>query len=175
MRSPDVTQLEKFLGERKERFGDVRNVILCTGDSSEVQALVKTFPGVNVTNVTKNQWDIQERPYPRDIDMVLACNVFMCSKDPLTWFKNGAASARHLVIMDHCVAWRGGTEELGKPEDQKRFTYPPLMVAKHEEAFDLHSVGDALLEVEPYNYPSGCGVQGFEDVLMFIAHIRGGK
>lgn len=183
MRDRDIEELESILKTWVDdgcfetpagRAGSIRSIVTCSADGRESRTLKQFFPGSQIEDMTSNQWNLDEA-CPSTSDMVLACNVFMCARDPKRWIENACRKTRFFVMLDNCVSHRGNVEGETSPStgDFMRYTMPPHMEAMLPESFDLNRVADRLISLHPYEMDSGCGVTGYDKTKMFVALFRG--
>lgn len=172
MRAQDLEKLNEKLSLWKEQkiLSGIKKVIICSAGSDELRDVQRIFSEAEVKSLDLNQWNLDD-VCSEQSDLVIASNVFMCAHDPLKWLSNALENTKHLVVIDHVVAYRGGVEGETSPStgDVMRYTMPPLFNAKLQTAFDLNSVKEKIVDIEPFSYPSFCGVPDFGTTTMFIS------
>jgi hypothetical protein len=174
VRDIDIEQIEKFLKTRSKNLKGGR-IIFCSPDNREIELFKKYLsPGeIIVTDI--NSWDIDTGSYPISSDLVVACSVFMSTREPEKWFRNVLSNTRYFFMLDHCIAYRGNKEgEVAHlTGDHMRYTCPPVMISKFSGAFNLNSLLPRNFEVQAFNVPSECGIEGYETGISFISLIKG--
>lgn len=174
MRESDVVAIRKLLEER-DIDGEVRFVLSIDPNIREMQA-VKDFFGVDLVPVFRKQWDVVEGPWPGPTypDLILACNVFMYVSDVGRAMDNMLASCRYFLLQDNVRAHRG-PGELGGDGDRNRFGLANRLSPLIGVASDLGPWEHRLVRLLPYEFPSGCGVKGYNPGQAFVALFRGDR
>jgi len=176
MKNNDVEQLEIFFSSISHIIGKINKAVMCSPDPREISLVRRHFRADNVVELDRKAWDIN-KTCPEESDMVMACNVFMESPDPLLWINNACARTKWFVILDNCISHRGNIqgETAVSIGDVMRYTMPPIMVAKLPTAFDLNTISDRIIKIVPYDLESHCGVEGYHKATSFIALIKGNR
>lgn len=99
MTDDDIDNVEVLLDWLLEA-GPVGPVLVLSPSSQELEMLRRK--GLAMEAYFREQWDLSGPDAPPGVmrQIALACNVFMCSPDPLAWMRAIARRARVLVIQD---------------------------------------------------------------------------
>lgn len=176
MHDNDIGELEELL--RVESTGSLkgcRSFLFCSPDSREIATVKKFFHPLDVTSFDLHDWDL-DQPCPGQYDVIVACNVFMCAKDPDLWFSNVFSGCKFAIVIDNCIGYRGGTEGETSPStgDVMRYTTRERE-AKLPGAYDLKKLSDRIIYGKSYESVSMCGVEGYGTSVRFAYLFRGDK
>ena len=172
MRTEDVNILESNLPRWKEIAGEVEDIGLLSGGGVESYILQKLYPNAWITELSIDDWNLTNKG-DKNFDLIVACNVFMYSRDPESWFKNVLERCKYFWIQDLIRSWRCDASECadgpGGDGDCMRFTMPPNYLARVDHAYDLTRLSDRIVEFDPYK------TQGRpdKDALSFIMFLKG--
>lgn len=149
MKEDDLKAVTDCLDLWKDDLGKVEKICLLS-PSQEERVLVRAlFTKASIKEIGITTCDLNsEKSLGEKFDLVIACNVFMCSQDVKSWIACIMSSARVLVIQDLIRAWRNNREELSaETGDINRFCYLPDESARVQNAFDLKQLNDSLKHV----------------------------
>jgi hypothetical protein len=159
VKSIDVEKLSSFLLSMRRsypKWAD-REIIVCSMSPPEMELFDRIFPSTdhNVTSMSKGVWDLSNE-CPIDSDIVIACNVLMYTGDPERCILNARKRTRLFVMLDQCIAHRGGQEgELAmfgdKDHDVKRFSMSHVgWNAVYPDAYDLSKMKDDIVSLDSF-------------------------
>lgn len=172
MRQEDVDMINKTFPKWKESTGQVNTVGILSPCARELEIINKIFPDVWITELNEKDWDLFS-PGQDEYDLLIACNVFMYSKDPAIWFKHVFAKCKYFWMQDLIRSWRSDECECAcgpnGDRDVMRFTYPPNYLARVNHAFDLRLLSDRIINFIPYQTPGRPG----KDALSFLLCLKG--
>lgn len=118
----------------------------------------------------QEDWNLEKPcPFPNS-QVVVACNVFHYSAQPVLWFQNVLASCQYFWLQDLFSRPRGGNGELGADGDKLRFAYGGVRTASIAYRYDLAELGDRLLDFHLYDAGSFAERRA---MINFVALIRG--
>lgn len=143
----------------------VKKVIGLSLDERQRRIVQKLYPFAQLLDFRVKDWDLNE-PGKEAADLVVACNVFHYSPDPLKWFTHVLACCKQFWIQDLLFRHRG-KDGLGPDGDRTRYSYGP---DGRSNTFDLSVLGDRLLDFEAYDAGS---MDCKRLTLNFVARIRG--
>jgi hypothetical protein len=177
MRSEDIVHLEHFLRDCRESvLTNIKRVLFCSPDNEEIIRVKDILKNDEIVIRTRETWDLNNIP-DTDSDLVVICNTLMCSNDPKKWIDNACSRTRWVIVLDVCIGHRGGSEgeRAVSDGDVMRYTMPPHMVAKCEDAFDLNQVKERIIKLLPFKSPTECRVEGYEVATQFVMLLKGDK
>jgi len=174
MRDSDEKAIRQLLGSC-DFSHPIERAVGLSPDVRETR-IVKDFLGVDLEPISREQWDVVERPWPHHPrpDIIVACNVFMYVSDVGKAMDNVLASCRYFLMQDNVRAHRGPSE-LGNDGDRNRFGLANRLSPLIEGASDLGPWEDRLVHLLPFEFPSGCGVDGYNPGHAFVALFRGDR
>lgn len=132
-------------------------VVILSGSSEECELVRSCWPDTSVTVVNESAWNL-DGPIPYQcpgFDLAIACNTFMCARDPGIWLDNIAQVCRYVLIQDQAAVQRRHDRHLS-PEtgDVARYS-----VSSHDvigktddgyEVFDFSLSGYRVIDCERY-------------------------
>lgn len=163
MRAEDIDAVARVLERVRP---DVKRAIMTSGSSEEEGLLRRMWPHVAISNLSESDWDL-DGPHPMalmGIDLVVACNTFMCSRDPGRWLDNLAQTSRLVMIQDLAVAQRRQDRHLSlETGDVMRYSLTTHgIIGKTDEGhmvFDLSSSGYRVIDCDGYRVDDGRGLK----------------
>lgn len=172
MRPEDISVLEQTLTKWKGQVENIQEICMLSPCVEESILVQKIFPDAWITESTQSDWDLFE-PGRRDYDLIVACNLFMYSRDPEKWFSNVLARCRYFWIQDLIRSWRCDASECadgpGGDGDVMRFSIPPTHMARVDHAYDLTRLGDKIVDFVAYPTRG----RPDKDALSFLMFLRG--
>lgn len=122
-------------------------------------------------------WNLNDGPmkmFIGEIDMVVSCNIFMASPDPLKWLIHCGKTAPYLVLQDMVRAWRAGNDECGVDTgDITRYTFTSHGELARPEANSIYDMSQHDEFIDHIEFYSDDGYAG-KDCRKFVAVIRVG-
>ncbi len=99
-------------------------------------------------------WDLSKKS-PLDgprFDLGIACNVFMCARDPMLWLRNISQSIDILIVQDMVDCVRGGGGQIDEGTgDLMRYSFSTDgQRCPWDGAFDMSTLGSRIVEREFY-------------------------
>jgi hypothetical protein len=172
LRPEDITNLEEHLPRWKANIDIVSNIGVLSGGKIETDLLQKLFPDAWITEISQQEWDLFEEG-KSEYDIIVACNVFMYSRDPGTWFKHVLQKCKQFWIQDLIRSWRTDEKECadgpGGDSDVMRFCLPPEHLARVEHAYDLRQLSERTVDFVAYKTRG----RPDKDALSFLMNLRG--
>lgn len=106
MRDHDVEAIEKIIKSVSKDI-TINSAVAVSGESMEID-LCKRLLNLNLKCISEKDWNLyNEYNGNLKVDVVFACNTFMCSKDPKVWLKNISKVSKYIIIQDLSKAARG--------------------------------------------------------------------
>jgi hypothetical protein len=143
----------------------VTGVTICSPSNEEFAIARAFWPAAEIRRFTQAEWnldDIGPLP-PEDWGLLMACNTFMCSRDPMLWIENIRRTHRYLLIQDLSNAQRQPHRHLS-PETGDVARYSVLshgIVGKTDlghNVYDISSTyGVRVLDCLGYDFDHGRG------------------
>lgn len=168
MKPEDIKHVEKLMDETSIGLESNGKVLLFCPSSEEIELATRKLSGCEITVLDRSSWDLMNEPpehFPV-FDMVLMCNVFMYSQDPVRWLSNISKKCKWLLIQDIIRAKRMPDAELGSDGDSSRYGFPTYGEIPRIDYFNLedYDVMDVIF------YSDGDGPGG-ADCRKFVALI----
>ncbi len=105
MNADDVTEISHVIGKLDI---EPRSICLLTPNSLEEEAVRARWPRASYVTCERGGWDLDSDRDPGfSVDLVVACNTFLCSSDPAAWLRRIFAVSPLLLLQDLSVARRG--------------------------------------------------------------------
>lgn len=155
-----MTAIKAFL---QKNFGliPVPKTAFCLSDAGESDLLRHPWPEVSIGSTEVNgsnarsDWDLNNPPGKIKADLVMACNTFMCARDPARWLRNIAMAAPYLLVQDLCRARRNGHLQCSQEtHDVARYSFSAQgMIGETDpdlQLFDFSTSGHEVLAVDFY-------------------------
>jgi hypothetical protein len=137
----DYAALQRLV---KLRGTGISKVLACSPDDRQIEILQ---PLGLLVCVGKETWDLSKECSGK-FDIIVACNVFHYSQDPMAWFCNALKACRELWIQDLFCRNRG-FNGLGSDGDQTRYGWHAAIAGT--PTFNLNQVEQQLLYCEYYD------------------------
>ncbi len=172
MRPEDLEQYKLQFPSWAQLVTNNRDICLLSGDGAQEQILWECFPEGRITNLGRQQWDLNQ-PGPRNFDLIVGMNVFMYSPDPDLWLKNVFARCRYLWLQDPVCGKRGEVELGDGPTgdgDAMRYGFDPLLKTRLPHGYDLSKHQERLIRLCAYRLNAGDHVPY---ALSHMAFLRG--
>lgn len=162
MRPADLNAIETFLDRLPDGTINPRSCVILSGDRTEAGLINGRWPHLTaIDTFSIEAWDLNgTRPPPHGADLVMACNTFLCSEEPMDWMVKCANNFRWLLIQDCAVARRHSYRHLA-PEtgDHTRFEAPLWGLQGETDdghpIFNLDTCGFPILDLLRYEDDGG--------------------
>lgn len=158
MHERDWTAVETVMKRMTQPLSEVLVLSPDTGQR-EPDGVKRIWPACHVRTCDISQWDLREEPgvyVPRTCGLAIACNTFMCSRDPALWLRNITQVVPQIIIQDLSVCKRTPSRHCGVDTgDVARYSVSSHGVIGQTdpdlEVFDLSTAGYSILDIEVYD------------------------
>lgn len=150
-------------------------ILLCSPDKVQFSITQLFYANHLLMQRSESEWNLNSPWLEDPVDVIIACNVFHYSYDPIKWFDNCFSACKFLWLQDLFSRPRGhnGTE-LSKddPSDMTRYGLGGVFSSNVpvDTAFDLAMYKDRLLAYEVYDAGS---FRECKALINFVACFRG--
>lgn len=160
MRDHDVEAIEELILSIPKEI-KINSVAAVSGESMEID-LCKRLLNVDLKCISEKEWNLyNECDFKLNVDLMLACNTFMCSKNPLLWLQNIAKVSKYIILQDLSSAARG----------QGKITAPDSGDFMRYSVSSFNIIGKTDDDALPIFDFSKCGI----DIINCIEYFNHGK
>lgn len=149
----------------------VKNILSCSANFRQLDLLARLYPNSSIIPTAKeHNWNLYDPCPYKNVDLIVACNVFHYLANPAKAFENIFAASRFFWMQDLQQRMRGGDWELGEGGDCMRYIYDGSRPTNFPTIYNLGVYQDRLLDYKLYD---GGSKQNKRATIHFMAFFRG--
>lgn len=150
----------------------IANIVTCSCDITQTAILRTLFPSAEISNVSRDGWDLNNSCPFEDVDLIVACNVFHYAAEPFKWLDNVLNACKQFWMQDIFHRARGPeNSELQHDGDAARFCFN-LKGPYPSYLWDLDAYKSRMLDYEVYDAGS---FKERKTLVNFVARFKGEK